>query len=79
MAHGLSNWSYKDVTEFLKEHGFEFFEYRKGSHEAWINRTTNAAVEINVHGTKSFVIRTLETMIRQSKIDKKVWREWTRH
>ena len=77
MAHGLSNWSYKDVTEFLKENGFEFFEHRKGSHEAWINRATNAVVEINVHGTKSFVIRTLETMIRQSKIDKKVWRQWT--
>ena len=77
MAKGLSNWSYKDVTGFLKEHEFEFLEYRKGSHEAWINRTTNAVVEINVHGTKSFVIRTLETMIRQSKIDKKVWRQWT--
>ena len=79
MAHGLSNWSYKDVTEFLKEYEFEFFEYRKGSHEAWINRATSAVVEINVHGTKSFVIRTLETMIRQSKIDKKVWRKWTSH
>ena len=79
MAKGLSNWSYKDVTEFLKENGFEFLEYRKGSHEAWINRTTNAVVEINVHGTRSFVIRTLETMIRQSKIDKKVWRQWTAH
>ena len=79
MANGLSNWSYKDVTEFLKENGFEFLEYRKGSHEAWINRATNAVVEINVHGAKSFVIRTLETMIRQSKIDKKVWREWTNH
>ena len=77
MAKGLSNWSYKDVAEFLKGNGFEFLEYRKGSHEAWINRVTTAVVEINVHGTKSFVIRTLETMIRQSKIDKKVWREWT--
>ena len=77
MARGLSNWSYKDVTAFLKEHGFEFLEYRKGSHEAWLNRETSAVVEINVHGTKSFVERTLETMIRQSKIDKKVWRKWT--
>jgi Asp-tRNA(Asn)/Glu-tRNA(Gln) amidotransferase B subunit len=33
--------------------------------------------DFNVHGTKSFPIMTLETMIRQSKIDKKVWKEWT--
>ncbi|MFA6974890.1 MAG: type II toxin-antitoxin system HicA family toxin [Candidatus Paceibacterota bacterium] len=77
MAKGLNNWCYKDICDFLKEHGFEFLEYRKGSHEAWINRTTNAVVEINVHGSKSFAIRTLETMIRQSKIDKKEWRDWT--
>jgi predicted RNA binding protein YcfA (HicA-like mRNA interferase family) len=79
MAKGLSNWCYKDVCGFLKEYRFEFLEYRKGSHEIWINQTTNAVVEINVHGSKSFVIRTLETMIRQSKIDKKVWREWIKH
>ncbi|HEY4476979.1 MAG TPA: type II toxin-antitoxin system HicA family toxin [Candidatus Paceibacterota bacterium] len=77
MAKGLSNWGYQDVADFLKEHGFEFLEYRKGSHEAWLNRETNAVVEINVHTSKSFAIRTLETMIRQSKIDKKTWREWT--
>jgi len=77
MAKGLSNWGYQNVADFLKEYGFEFLEYRKGSHEAWLNRTTNAVVEINVHVSKSFAIRTLETMIRQSKIDKKVWREWT--
>lgn len=76
MANGLNNWNYKDVCQFLRESGFTFLEYRKGSHEAWINHTTIAVVEINLHGTKSFPIRTLETMIRQSKIDKKVWREW---
>lgn len=79
MARGLDNWSYKDVIDFIKEQGFEFKESRKGSHEAWINLTTNAIIEINRHGSKSFPIRTLETMIRQSKIEKKVWRDWTTH
>ena len=37
MPRGLLNWSYKDVTEFLKDHGFEFKENKKGSHEAWIH------------------------------------------
>ncbi len=78
MAHGLDNWCYKDVCEFLKENGFTFLEFRKGSHEAWINRELNAVVEINVHSAKSFPIRTLETMIRQSTIPKKIWRDWTK-
>ena len=77
MPNGLNNWNYKDICEFLKENGFTFFEFRKGSHEAWTNKTTGAVVEINVHGSKSFAMRTLETMIRQSKIDKKIWRDWT--
>ena len=77
MAKGLSNWVYQDVADFLKEYGFEFLKYRKRSHEAWWNRATSAVVEINVHASKSFPIRTLETMIRQSKIGKKAWRGWT--
>ena len=77
MARGLFNWSYNDVVEFLRERGFEFLENRKGSHEAWINRETSAVVEINFHGgNKEFMPRTLETMIRQSKIYKKEWRKW---
>ena len=59
--------------EFYKP---EFLENRKGSHEAWINKNTQAIVEINFHGTKSFPPRTVETMIRQSKMDKKEWRKW---
>lgn len=76
MPNGLFNWTYKDVTKFLKENGFEFKNELKGSHEAWINLSTQAVVEINVHAQKTFLPRTLETMIRQSKIDKKVWRKW---
>lgn len=79
MPRGIFNWSYTEVTAFLKENGFEFFEDRRGSHEAWINRATNAIVDIQFHGTKSFRPRTLETMIRQSKIDKKIWRKWKTH
>jgi predicted RNA binding protein YcfA (HicA-like mRNA interferase family) len=76
MPKGLNNWAYKDVVAFLRESGFTFFEEREGSHEAWINSDTQAIVEINYHAAKSFPIRTLETMVRQSKIDKKTWRLW---
>ena len=77
MPNGIRNWCYADVTKFLKESGFVFYEQRAGSHEAWINLETEAVVEIQFHGNKvSFVLRTLETMIRQSKIDKSEWRKW---
>lgn len=76
MPNGLFNWRFQDVIDFLNDNQFEFHEYRKGSHQAWINKTSGAIVEINFHGSKSFPPRTLETMIRQSKIDKKEWRKW---
>jgi predicted RNA binding protein YcfA (HicA-like mRNA interferase family) len=75
MPNGLSNWSEKDVNNFLKEKGFIFYEERKGSHYALINYRTEAIVEINLN-KGSYPIRTLETMIRQSKIQKKEWRKW---
>lgn len=77
MPRGVFNWTYNDVTAFLRANGFEFLENRKGSHEAWVNKTTNAIVDINFHGgNRAFLPRTFETMIRQSKIDKKIWRAW---
>ena len=75
MPKGLNNWTYRDVTRFLKESGFAFHEEKAGSHEAWANEETTAVVEVNfTHG--SYPVRTLETMIRQSKMDKKDWRKW---
>jgi hypothetical protein len=35
MTRRLRNWTYRDVTTFLKEHGFEYQKALKGSHEAW--------------------------------------------
>jgi len=79
MPNGLFNWTYGDVIEFLKENNFVFSNERGGSHEAWKNIKTGAMVDINFHAQKSFRPRTLETMIRQSKIDKKIWRSWASH
>lgn len=77
MPRGLNNWTYRDVVAFLKEKGFNFYTEREGSHEAWINHSTECVVEINFHARKSFPPRTLETMIRQSGVSKREWREWT--
>lgn len=75
MPNGLKNWKYRDVLAFLKEKGFVFSKEKEGSHEAWISADEKAIVEVNF--TKnSYPIRTLETMIRQSGILKKEWRNW---
>ncbi len=76
MPRGLSNWTYKNVVNFITERGFVFYKQIGGSHEYWINELTGCVIDINFHGGKSFPERTLETMIRQSKIDKKEWRRW---
>ena len=76
MPRGLFNWTYKDVIDFISENGFIFYKQREGSREYWINESTKAVVDISFHGQKSFRPRTFETMIRQSKINKKVWRDW---
>lgn len=74
MPKGLSNWKYKDVTKFLKDHGFSFYKQKEGSHEAWIDQN-GQVVEVN-YTKGSYPERTLETMIRQSGIPKKDWRKW---
>lgn len=76
MPRGLFNWTYKDVANFAKEHGFILDHSIPGSHEFWINYKTNAVINVHYHGQKSFPPRTLETMIRQSELSKKVWRDW---
>jgi hypothetical protein len=79
MARGLHNWTYREVTAFLKEHGFEFFKELEGSHESWIKFGDNGPdwiVEVNfTHG--SYPPKTLERMIKQSGLSKREWIKWT--
>ncbi len=75
MPRGLSNWTYKDVCKFLKFYGFEFGTFLEGSHESWYHPAKEAVVEVN--RTKgSYPELTLLTMIRQSNMDRKIWRDW---
>lgn len=77
----LYNWTYRDVTRFLKENGFSYFEPLKGSHEAWIKLGANGEpqriVEVNL-AKKSYKPKTLKTMIRQSGISQDEWIKWAR-
>jgi len=77
MPRGLSGWTYRDVKDFLKDYKFSFSDYLFGSHEAWISENRNAVVEVNrLDGGHTYPERTLETMIRQSGLNKNEWREW---
>lgn len=72
MPNGLRNWTYKDLSKFLKAHHFKLDYMKKGSHEFWINQEKDKIVNVNrTNGT--YPIKTLETMIAQSGIPKKEW------
>ena len=79
MTRNIHNWTYRDVTQFLKEHGFEHYKYLRGSHELWIkygeDGTPDRIVEVNFSHT-SYKVKTLKTMIKQSGISQCDWIAW---
>ncbi len=78
MARRLRNWTFKDVVGFLKDHDFYLSEYGVGSHYThYISQDKKYTVEVNrISKSKSYPIRTLETMILNSGIPKKEWIRW---
>jgi len=77
MPKGLNNWGYKDVIRFLREKNFTFYKPLPGSHEQWISSDRRFIVDIDFKkGGHSYPPRTLESMIRDSGIPKKEWRDW---
>ena len=79
MTRRLRNWTYRDVTTFLKEHGFEFQQPLKGSHQGWVKPGENnkPAKRVEVHIPRdSYQPKTLKFMIRQSGIDEAEWIKW---
>lgn len=79
MPRRLHNWSYKDVTNFLREHGFSFLKPLKGSHERWIKHgtdgETDTLVELNF-SRHPYPPITLKRFIQQSRIDNSEWFKW---
>lgn len=79
MVNRLYNWTYRDVTSFLKGRGFSFSEPLKGSHESWIKLGADGEPDriVEVNFTRgSYPPKTLKMMIRQSGIDQNQWIEW---
>ena len=79
MPRHIHNWTYRDVTQFLKEHGFEYYKPHRGSHELWKKHGQDGApdwiLEVNFAHT-SYKVKTLKTMIKQSGIPQDVWTAW---
>lgn len=68
----LRNVKPRQVIKFLKKWGF-YFAHSKGSHHVYVNKETNYAVVISVHGGKTIPPGTMGSIIRQSGIPKKEW------
>lgn len=79
MPRRLHNWSYRDVTDFLRENGFSFLKELGGSHQAWIKRGVekgeDTVVELNFTHA-SYCLQTLKMIIYDSRIREGEWIKW---
>ncbi len=80
MTKKLNNWSYRDVTDFLKENGFSFFENLKDNNQAWIKTgwigEPQRIVELRFR-RDTYPVSTLRRIIRQSGIQEGKWLKTT--
>lgn len=79
MPRRLFNWSYRDVTQFLKEHGFEYYEPYRGSHEHWAKLKEDGTIERRVEVSRpkdAYLPKTLKIMIHQSGGPEDEWTKW---
>ena len=79
MTRRLHNWSYNDVTDFLRVNGFSFYKEVGGSHEAWIRRGKDETPDkiVGMHfTTKSYLVKAMKRIIRESGIDEGEWIKW---
>lgn len=68
------NWSFKEVTEVLKQHGF-VRNHIDSSHHYFVRFVNGQLYQVQVpyHGSKVFKPRTLKGMVAQSGLSKKDW------
>jgi hypothetical protein len=74
----LHNWTYRDVTSFLDEKGFDFYEDLEHS-ESWVKLRHNGEPDkfVEIKFTRGFYSsKAIQKMIRQSGIDESEWIKW---
>lgn len=74
MPRKVFNWTFHDVVEFLKEHGFRL-NHTEGSHHFFTGVYEGKLMQVCVpfHSSKTFKPRTFKGMIAQSGIPKDKW------
>lgn len=74
MPRSVFNWTFVDVTIFLKRHGFTL-NHIEGSHYYYIGNYDGVLRQVGFpfHGRKAFKPRALKGMIAQSGIPKSEW------
>ena len=79
MPKSLCNWTHRDVTGFLQQKGFSFFEDVDGVGQAWLNfhdsGEPDRVVEIKFVDV-FYKAKALKRMIRQSGIPEEEWLKW---
>ncbi len=74
MPNGINNWTYRDITKFIKIKGFKFWKEKKGSHEAWMNFSSNKVIELYYHGAKTpYSPKVMKLIAFQSGISQEDW------
>jgi predicted RNA binding protein YcfA (HicA-like mRNA interferase family) len=74
MPSSVRNWTASEVIKFLKNHGF-ILHRSNGSHFQYKKVTPQETrlVTVAYHGKEAIPIGTINSIIRQSGIDKKNW------
>ncbi|MEK7480023.1 MAG: type II toxin-antitoxin system HicA family toxin [Patescibacteria group bacterium] len=74
MTRGVFNWTYKDVVDVLKAHGFRLNDI-DSSHHFYIRFEHGRFYQVTVpfHGSRVLKPRTLKSMILQSGLTKEEW------
>ena len=74
MPNGIMNWTFDDVTKFLKRHNF-IYNYARGSHYYYIGSYNGIPRQVSVpfHCSKIIKPRTIKSIILQSGIPKDEW------
>jgi hypothetical protein len=78
MAKILNNWTYQNVTNFLTEKGFSFYEDLEYA-QSWAKLRSNGEPHtfVEVKFTQGFYTqKALQKMIRQSGISEGEWMKW---
>jgi hypothetical protein len=80
MPNRFRNWSYRNLTDFLREKGFSLFKEIGGSHQQWIKRSVDGKpdkiLEIYFRHN-AYPMKTIQTTARKSGIPEDEWLKWS--